>query len=179
MTDEPESRLKMTVVPEERKIWVATRRIEAINSGSEDAVAGLSGKERMRRRRASAESDLRALCLPLWTGLSVEELDVLHLVLLGADLDQLGIALPPADSPPRRPISPDFDRSVERKRSGPGTFLGVARATASAISKSGGVNSAPLHLVWERRGRRRRGARRARRCGGGRGTLFPLNGEHC
>jgi hypothetical protein len=65
MTDEPESRLKMTVVPEERKIWVATRRIEAINSGSEDAVAGLSGKERMRRRRASAESDLRALCLPL------------------------------------------------------------------------------------------------------------------
>jgi hypothetical protein len=79
--------------------------------------------------------------------LSAEELDVLHLVLLDADLDRLEIALPPADSPPCRPILVDFDRSVERKRSGPGTFLGVAWATASAISKSGGVNSAPLHLA--------------------------------
>ena len=139
--------MKITVVPEEWKIWAATRRIEASKSGSEDVVHARSGKERMRRRRASAESDLWALRLPTRTGLSAHELAVLHLVLLGADLDQLGIALPPADSPPRRPISPDFDRSVERKRSGPGTFLGVARATASAISKSGGVNSAPLHLV--------------------------------
>jgi hypothetical protein len=57
MTDEPGSILKMTIVPEERKIWAATRRIEAINSGSEDADAGRSGKERMRRRRASVESD--------------------------------------------------------------------------------------------------------------------------
>jgi hypothetical protein len=63
MTDEPGSRLKMTVVPEERKIWAATRQIEAINSGSEDAVDARSGKERMRRRRASTESDLWALRL--------------------------------------------------------------------------------------------------------------------
>jgi hypothetical protein len=79
--------------------------------------------------------------------LSAEELDVLYLVLLDAYLDRLGIALPPADPPPRRPISADFDRSVERKRSEPGTFLGVAWATASAISRSGRANSAPLHLA--------------------------------
>jgi hypothetical protein len=147
MTDEPGSRLKMTIVPEEQKIWAATRRIKVINSGSEDVGVGRSGKERMRRRRASVESDWWALRLPLRTGLSVEELDVLHLVLLDADLDRLGIAHPPADPPPCRPILADFDRSVERKRSGPETFLGVARATASAISRSGGVNSALLHLA--------------------------------
>jgi hypothetical protein len=65
MTDERGSSLKMTVVPEERKIWAATRRIEAINFGSKEVVDAQSGKERMRRRRASMESDLWALRLPL------------------------------------------------------------------------------------------------------------------
>jgi hypothetical protein len=80
-------------------------------------------------------------------GLTAHELDVLHLILLAADLHRLGIALPPADPPPLRPISPHFDRCIEREQSGQGTFLGVARAMASAISRSGGVNSAPLHLA--------------------------------
>jgi hypothetical protein len=101
----------------------------------------------MRRRRASVESDLWALRLPTRMRLIAHELDVLHLVLLAADLHRLGITLLPADPQQRRPISPHFDRRIERERSGQGTFLGVARATTSAISRSGGVNSAPLHLA--------------------------------
>jgi hypothetical protein len=100
----------------------------------------------MWRRRALEDSDLWALRLPPRTGLSADELDVLHLVLLATDLHRLGIGLPPAAAAASLDLL-DFDRRVERKRSGLGTFLGLARVMASAISRSGGVNSAPLHLA--------------------------------
>jgi hypothetical protein len=58
-----------------------------------------------------------------------------------------------------------FHIRFETERSGPRTFLSVARASSSAISRRGGVNSEPLHLAWERRGAHQRGARRVRRCG--------------
>jgi hypothetical protein len=107
--------LQITVIPKEQKIWAATRRIEASNSRSEDVVHAPTGKAHMRRRKASEQLDLWALRLPPRTGLSADELDVLHFVLLVADLDRLRIGLPPADPPPRRPISLDFDRHVRAR----------------------------------------------------------------
>lgn len=139
--------MKITFVPEERKIWGATRRSEGSNSGSEDAVDGRSGGRRMRRRRASAESDLCPLRLPPRTGLSGHELVVLLLLMLAVDLHRLRIGLPPADLPSRRSSSPDLDTRVEMKRNELGTFIAMARPTASAISNCGGVNSALLHLA--------------------------------
>jgi hypothetical protein len=109
-----------------------------MKSRSEEGVDAPRGKQRMRRRTASTDCDLWALRLPRRMGFTTHELDVLLFVLLAADLHWLQIGLLPADPPPRRPMSPDFQRSVERKRSRPGTFLGLARAPASAISSRGG-----------------------------------------
>jgi hypothetical protein len=61
-------------------------------------------------------------------GFTAQQQDVVLVVVVGADLHRLRIGLVPADPPPRRPMSPAFLRAVERKRSGPETFRGLARA---------------------------------------------------
>jgi hypothetical protein len=158
------------VAPEERKICPATRWIQAGNSGSEVAVQARRRKRRMRWRRTSAEADAWTLCLRSRTGLTAHEFDFIFLI---ADWDRLRFPLPPADPPPRHRNTASFNRRVERERSGARTFLGVARVASSARSRGGGENSEPLHLVWERRGARRRGGSSARRCGEKGATVAP------
>jgi hypothetical protein len=136
--------LKSTVAPQDRKIWAATRRIEAGKAGSEDGVEARRRKRRMRWRRSSAEVDLWLHRLRPRTGLCAHELDF---VFLAADRNWLRFALPPADPPPRRRNAGYLHRRVERERSGARTFLGVARAASSAGSRGGGENSELLHLA--------------------------------
>jgi hypothetical protein len=87
---------------------------------------------------------LWALRLPTRTGLSAHELDVLHLVLLAADLHRLRIGLPPAIRrrvARFRPTSTDASRGSEVDRELSSVW------PASVISRSGRVNSAPLYLA--------------------------------
>ena len=136
--------LKSTVAPQDRKIWAATRRIEAGKAGSEDGVEARRRKRRMRWRRTSAEADAWTLRLRSRTGLTAHEFDFIFLT---ADRDRLRFPLPPADPPSRRRNTASFNRRVERERSGARTFLAVARAASSARSRGGGENSEPLHLA--------------------------------
>jgi hypothetical protein len=161
---------KITVVPQERKIWPATRRIESSKSGSEVAVEGRRRKWRKRWRRTSAEADLWPLRLRSRTGVAVHDL---HFVFVAGDRDRRGVPLPPADPPPLRWNKPAFHKRVERERSGARSFLAVARAASSARSRRGGENSDPLHLAWERRGSRWRGGGSTRRCGVKGATVSP------
>jgi hypothetical protein len=160
---------KITVVPQERKIWPATRWIEASTSGSEVAVEGWRRKRRKRSRWTSAEVELR----PLRTGVPAHDL---HFVFVAGDRDRRRLPLAPADPPPRRRNKSAFHRWVEREKSRARSFLALARAASSTRSRRRGLNSDPLHLAWERRGSRRRGRGSVRRCGV-KGVLFPLNDE--
>jgi hypothetical protein len=106
---------KITVVPQEQKIWPATRRIKASKSGSEVAVEGRRRKRSKRWRRTSAEADLWPLRLRSRTGVSAHDLDF---VFVTGDRDRRRVPLPSADPSPRHRNKPAFHRRVERERSG-------------------------------------------------------------
>jgi hypothetical protein len=130
-------------IPQEAKITAETRGIEAMMSGSDEAVDARSGKGRKRSRRTLAESDLRPLRLRSRPDLPAEHLDfVFHT----ADGDRRRRDLPAADPPPPRRKSA-FRRRVERERRGARSVRCVARAASSARSRRGGVHSDTLHLA--------------------------------
>jgi hypothetical protein len=131
-------------VPDELKIRPATTRFEPMNSGSKRALDGRRRNPPMARRTGKTDWDLWALALPRRTDFTRQQQDV---VVVAADLLRLGIGLAPPDPPSRRPFSPTLPRAVERKRSGPGTFRRLARASASARRARSGVHSRPLYLA--------------------------------
>jgi hypothetical protein len=131
-------------VPDALNIRPATTRFEPMNSGSKRALDGRRRNPPMARRTGKTDWDLWALALPRRTDFTRQQQDV---VVVAADLLRLGIGLAPPDPPLRRPFSPTLPRAVERKRSGPGTFRRLARASASARRARSGVHSRPLHLA--------------------------------
>jgi hypothetical protein len=152
------------VVPEEGKIWPATRRIEASPSGSDGAVDGRRRNRTNPSRRTSTEADLTPLRHRSRTGLRAHDVDF---VFCAPERGRCRLHRPTGDPPPRRREKSPFRGRVETEREVSGVWRGWL-LPREAVEGASTVNP----CIWcEREKCRDEGERIARAAVGGRGAL--------